>query len=215
MARTISPWAASATWTTRICPLYSVHINDPSDWTQGATFTGDNNSQLIPIATFTPACDGGYGGACVPQKGISDLVDSVGGGRLMYRFAYWEDQPQANVLATPPKPAPAQHWLVNFDVQASGGNIGPRWIEFTAPIKAVQLPPSTSSSREPMLPTETGAGWAPSLATRWVTSCWVTANPAEAPAPAVPTAEFIRRYTLPDARSTILWASAIWKLRYK
>ncbi len=118
---------------------YSVHVNDPSDWTQGATFTGDNNSQLIPIASFTPACDGGYGGACVPQKGISDLVDSVGGGRLMYRFAYWEDQPQANVLANPPKPAPAQHWLVNFDVQASGGNIGPRWFEFTAPIKAVPV----------------------------------------------------------------------------
>ena len=76
--------------------LYSVHINDPSDWTQGATFTGDNDSQLMPIATFTPACNGAYGGACVPQKGITDLADSLGD-RLMYRFAYWEDQPLANV----------------------------------------------------------------------------------------------------------------------
>ena len=33
---------------------------------------------------------------------------------------------------------PAQHWLVNFDVTASGGNIALRWFEFTAPIKAVQ-----------------------------------------------------------------------------
>ena len=40
--------------------LYSAHINNPSDWSQGATFTGDGNSQLIPIATFTPACAGGY-----------------------------------------------------------------------------------------------------------------------------------------------------------
>ncbi len=117
--------------------LYSVHINNPSDWTQGASFTGDNDDQLIAIATFNPACNGAYGGACVPQKGITDLADSLGD-RLMYRFAYWEDQPLANVLATPPKPAPAQHWLVNFDVTASGGNIGPRWFEFTAPIKAVQ-----------------------------------------------------------------------------
>ena len=70
--------------------LYSAHINNPADWSQGATFTGDGNSQLIPIASFTPACNGGYGGDCVPQKGITDKVDSLGD-RLMYRFAYWND----------------------------------------------------------------------------------------------------------------------------
>jgi hypothetical protein len=117
--------------------LYSVHINNPNDWTQGAAFTGDNDDQLIAIATFTPACNGAYGGACVPQKGIPDLADSLGD-RLMYRFAYWEDQPLANVAATPPKPVPAQHWFVNFDVTASGGQNAPRWFEFTAPIKVVQ-----------------------------------------------------------------------------
>jgi hypothetical protein len=117
--------------------LYSVHINNPNDWSQGATFTGDNDDQLISIATFTPACNGGYGGACVPQKGITDKLDSLGD-RLMYRFAYWEDQPLASVNATPPKPAPAQHWLVNFDVTASGSQNGVRWFEFTAPIKVVQ-----------------------------------------------------------------------------
>jgi len=118
--------------------LYSVHINDPSDWTQGATFTGDGNSQLLTVATYDPSCNGGFGGDCVPQKGISDLDDSLGD-RLMYRSAYWEDQPGANVLANPPKPVPAQHWFVNFDVTASGGNIGPRWMEITAPIKAVPV----------------------------------------------------------------------------
>jgi hypothetical protein len=116
--------------------LYSVHINNPSDWTAGATFTGDNDSQLLAIATFTPSCGGAYGGACVPQKGIPDLVDSLGD-RLMYRFAYWEDQPLASVKATPPKPVPSQHWLVNWDVTAAGGNIGVRWMEVTAPIKVV------------------------------------------------------------------------------
>ncbi len=118
---------------------YSVHLNNASDWTKGASFTGDNNSQLISIASFTPGCNGAYGGDCVPQKGIPDMVDLLGAGRLMYRFAYWEDQPLANVKATPPKPAPAQHWFATFDVQASGGNSGERWFEFTAPIKVVPV----------------------------------------------------------------------------
>ncbi len=117
--------------------LYSVHINNINDWTQGATFSGEQNSQLLPIATFTPACNGNYGGACVPQKGISDLADSLGD-RLMYRFAYWQDQPLLNVTATPPRPALAQHWFVTWDVTASGGQNAPRWMEVTAPIRTVQ-----------------------------------------------------------------------------
>ena len=31
--------------------------------------TGLDNSQLVSIAQFTPSCNGGYGGDCVPQKG--------------------------------------------------------------------------------------------------------------------------------------------------
>src|SRR5271167_213358 len=116
--------------------LYSVHINDPSDWTQGATFTGDNDDQLLAIATFDPSCNGAFGGDCVPQKGITDLADSLGD-RLMYRFAYWDDGPLVNIQPNPPKPINSQHWLVNWDVTASGGNIGPRWMEVLAPIKVV------------------------------------------------------------------------------
>jgi len=119
--------------------LYSVHINNQSNWTKGASFNGAGNSQLIRVAPYNPSCNGAYGGDCVPQKGISDLLDSLGD-RLMYRFAYWEDQPLTDILANPPLPALAQHWLVNFDVTASGGNIGPRWMEITAPIKKVSLP---------------------------------------------------------------------------
>ncbi len=110
--------------------LYSVHINNPSDWSKGATFTGDNDDQLISIATFSPAC-GNYGGACVPQKGIPDLLDSLGG-RLMYRFAYWNDSG-----------AGKQHWLTDFDVAASGGQNGVRWEEITAPQSNV--PPTSLS----------------------------------------------------------------------
>ena len=112
--------------------LYTSHINKLSDWTQGATFTGDQNSQLISIATFNPACgDQNYGGACVPQKGVSDFLDSLGG-RLMYRFAYWNDGPQ-----TGPQPM-AQHWYTNWDVAASeGGQNAVRWMEITGPVKRI------------------------------------------------------------------------------
>jgi hypothetical protein len=112
--------------------LYSAHINNLNDWSQGATFTGDGNSQLISIASFNPAC-GTYGGACVPQKGISDLVDSLGG-RLMYRFAYWNDGPKVAA-----NPRGTQHWLTNVDVAASGGQIGVRWMEITAPAQKVNV----------------------------------------------------------------------------
>jgi len=105
--------------------LYSVHINNPADWTKGATFTGDGNDQPIAIATFTPACTGGYGGDCVPQKGITDKADSLGD-RLMYRFAYWNDGSGGD-----------QHWFANFDVTASGNQGGVRWMEITAPESAV------------------------------------------------------------------------------
>ncbi len=118
--------------------LYSAHINNPSDWSQGATFTGDHNSQLLAVATYNPACNGGFGGDCVPQKGITDKVDSLGD-RLMYRFAYWDDQPAAHVGPTTPPAGSVQHWFVNFDVTASGGQNGVRWMEITAPLRAVPV----------------------------------------------------------------------------
>jgi hypothetical protein len=104
--------------------LYSAHINNPKDWSQGATFTGDGNSQLISIASFNPACNGAYQASCVPQKGVSDLLDSLGG-RLMYRFAYWNEKK-------------GQHWLTNFDVTASAGQNGVRWMEIIAPQRRVR-----------------------------------------------------------------------------
>jgi hypothetical protein len=117
--------------------VYSMHIND---WETGsASMTGLNNSQLVPIATFTPSCDGQYGGDCVPQKGISDRADSLGD-RLMYRFAYWGDQTTPNATATPPIPPPLQHWFVNFDVwNSSSSAIGVRWMEFIANLRTVPV----------------------------------------------------------------------------
>jgi hypothetical protein len=115
--------------------LYSVHINNPADWTKGATFTGDNDDQLIAIATFSPACNGNYGGDCVPQKGITDLADSLGD-RLMYRFAYWNEGGSGQ-----------QHWLVDLDVAASGGQNGVRWEDISGPQSAVP-PTSVSVAQE-------------------------------------------------------------------
>jgi len=57
----------------------------------------------------------------------------------MYRFSYWEDQPLANVMATPPIPNPAQHWYFNHVTTASGGQAGVRWYEMIAPIRAVTI----------------------------------------------------------------------------
>ncbi|HTV64186.1 MAG TPA: hypothetical protein VMD98_01215 [Bryocella sp.] len=119
--------------------LYSMHIND---WATGsATMTGLNNSQPIQVATYVPSCDGQYGGDCVPQPtvGSGNDVDSLGD-RLMYRFAYWSDQAQNHATATPPLPAPLQHWFVNFDVWNSGtSSIGVRWMEFIANLRTVPV----------------------------------------------------------------------------
>ncbi|HZL69973.1 MAG TPA: hypothetical protein VFC29_21895, partial [Candidatus Limnocylindrales bacterium] len=102
--------------------VYSFHV----DFAHPANsfVTGSGNSQLVSIASFTPACNGAYGSACVPQKGVSDLLDSLGD-RLMYRFAYYND--------TSSFPTPKQHWYVNFDVTASGGQNAVRWMEFATP----------------------------------------------------------------------------------
>ncbi len=48
-----------------------------------STFTGPIN---IPVSSFSPAC-GGTGGTCVPQKGTTQQLDTLGD-RMMYRLAY-------------------------------------------------------------------------------------------------------------------------------
>ena len=98
-----------------------------------AVVTGSGLATPITVPTYTPFCDSSR--SCVPEPGGS-TVDAIGD-RLMYRFAYWEDPPLANVLATPPLPAPSQHWFTNHTATASNGQAGVRWYEFTAPIRKV------------------------------------------------------------------------------
>ncbi|MGB8768234.1 MAG: hypothetical protein WCC92_01360 [Candidatus Korobacteraceae bacterium] len=108
--------------------LYSVHI----DWSNpgAATITGTGDSQLIAVPNFNPACNGSYRAFCVPQKDISDTLDSLGD-RLMYRFAYYDD-PFPTHPSTSIGSQPYQHWYVNHAVTASGGQMGTRWYEFRA-----------------------------------------------------------------------------------
>jgi hypothetical protein len=104
--------------------LYSIHINwlHPSQ----ATLTGNNNSQRIAVPTYTGPCSGRFAGDCVPQKGVTDELDSLGD-RLMYRFAYDNDPVGGN-----------QQWYVNHSVEATAGQIGVGWYEFQAPQFAIQ-----------------------------------------------------------------------------
>ncbi len=99
-----------------------------------AVVTGSGLANPITVPTYTPFCDSSR--SCVPQLGTGVKVDALGD-RVMYRFAYWEDQPTVNVLANPPKPVPSQHWFTNHTATAGSGQAGVRWYEFTAPIKKV------------------------------------------------------------------------------
>jgi hypothetical protein len=126
-------------WDSSDLALYSFH----TDWSNpnNAFMTGSGGSQLFPVPMFTPACNGQYLGACVPQLGSPDLLDVLGD-RLLYRVAYYDDVPP-KVPATA-LPAHLQHWLIVHDVTASGGNTAERWYEFYAstkitPVTAIRL----------------------------------------------------------------------------
>lgn len=60
--------------------LWKFHV----DWSapSNTTLSGPTN---IPVAAFTPACNGG--GACIPQPSTNEKLDSLAD-RLMYRLAY-------------------------------------------------------------------------------------------------------------------------------
>jgi hypothetical protein len=114
-------------WDSSNLALYSFH----TDWVDplNASITGKGGSQLFAVPSFTPACDGQYLGACIPQLNTSILLNVLGD-RLLYRVAYSNDVPPV-----PPKtsvPPHYQHWLIMHDVTASGGNTAERWYEFFA-----------------------------------------------------------------------------------
>jgi hypothetical protein len=90
--------------------LWKFHV----DWTAPAssTLTGPT---AIPVASFTPACDGG---ACVAQKNVGQQLDSLAD-RLMYRLAYRNFGDHESLVVT-------------HAVKANGTS-GIRWYELRSP----------------------------------------------------------------------------------
>lgn len=109
-------------------PVYSMHINN---WTTGnASMTGCGQSQTVSIAPFNFGCQGI--GICIPQEGVTTELSVEES--LMYRLAYWEDASGTGQPAL-------QHWLTNLSValQPGDGQVGVRWMEFTASPNAVPV----------------------------------------------------------------------------
>ena len=97
--------------------LFHVDFANPND----STFTGGGGTMPITVATFGLGC-GGFS-ACIPQKGVGDVLDSLGD-RLMYRLAY------INVETAFKSAADHQSWLVSHSVTSPTGQVGERWYEF-------------------------------------------------------------------------------------
>jgi hypothetical protein len=143
--------------------LYQFH----ADFTTPANslVLGSPNTILQMVPTYSGSCSGAFGGACVPQAGTTALLDSLGD-RLMYRFAYWNDGPPPNATACAVCGGPhAQHWYVNGDVEASGGQIGVRWYEFRAPAR-----PGIGTLTSTTLTTFQAGTYAPDSNWRWMGS---------------------------------------------
>lgn len=112
-----------------------------------STFQGFSGSMPISVPQFKLSC-GGVGDAdCVPQKGTSYKLDSLGD-RLMYRLAYRNFGTH-------------QSWVAAHDVTAPNGHIAERWYEFRA---------SESSTRPTVYQAGTYAGPAGDANNRWMGS---------------------------------------------
>lgn len=99
--------------------LFHVDFTTPSN----STFTGGGGSMPIPgVASFSLGCGGG---TCIPQRGTTAQLGSLGD-RLMYRLAY------RNFSGN------HQTWLVSHSVTA-GTSVGERWYEFRAPETSTSL----------------------------------------------------------------------------
>jgi hypothetical protein len=143
--------------------LYQFH----ADFTTPANsfVLGSPNTILQAVPTYTGICGGSFGGACVPQAGTTNLLDTLGD-RLMYRFAYWNDGPPLNAVACALCGGPhSQHWYVTNAVEASGGQGAQRWYEFRAPAT-----PGIGTLTSSSLTTFQAGTYAPDNNWRWMGS---------------------------------------------
>ena len=91
--------------------LFKFHVDFATP--TNSSLTGPTN---IPVAAFTPACNGG--GTCIPQSGTSQQLDSLAD-RLMYRLAYRNFGDHESLV-------------VDQSVTA-GTSVGMRWYELRNP----------------------------------------------------------------------------------
>jgi hypothetical protein len=95
--------------------LWQFHV----DWSNPSNSTFARTAN-IPVASFSEACGGGD---CIPQKGTSQTLDSLGD-RLMYRLAYRNFPNGANKH---------ESLVVSHSVDTGNGRTGVRWYELTKP----------------------------------------------------------------------------------
>ena len=144
--------SAAWEWTILICPCTPTTLISRTPRIRTSPATTIPN--WYPLPALPLAVTAATGGNCVPQQGISDLLDSLGD-RLMYRFAYYND--------TSSFPNPQQHWYVNFDVTASGGQGGVRWMEFATP-QTVVGPTALTIAQQGTYAPDTNWRWMGSMA---------------------------------------------------
>jgi len=94
--------------------LWKFHVDFANS--ANTTFTGPTN---IPVAAFSAACSGG--GTCIPQRGVSQQLDSLAD-RLMYRLAYRNFGDHEALVVN--------H---SVTVDATTGQTGVRWYELRSP----------------------------------------------------------------------------------
>lgn len=112
-----------------------------------STFQGFSGTMPIFVSQFKLSCGGLGDDDCVPQKGTSYKLDSLGD-RLMYRLAYRNFGSH-------------QTWLAVHDVTTPSGHIGERWYEFRA---------SETSTRPTVYQSGTFAGPVGDTNNRWMGS---------------------------------------------
>ena len=100
-----------ADFNTNSLDFWNFHV----DWSNPAN-TRLSTPASIPVAAFTPACNGG--GVCIPQPGTSERLDSLAD-RLMYRLAYRNFGDHESLVV--------DHSIV------SGSSVGVRWYELRNP----------------------------------------------------------------------------------
>lgn len=131
--------------TSRVIYEYLFHANFTTP--SLSTFKGFSGTMPIWVPAFELSCHGLGDYDCVPQKGTSYKLDSLGD-RLMYRLAYRNFGSH-------------QTWVAVHDVTAPSGHIAERWYEFRA---------SESSTKPTVYQSGTYAGPAGDTNNRWMGS---------------------------------------------